>query len=497
MLYSNQMNLAAHRPQKRTKIVATIGPASDNEDTLRKMILAGLDVVRFNFSHSQQDYLIPLVQLVRKLSAELDVPIAILGDLRGPRIRVGEIEGGSVELETGQTLVLTPKPLLGNKQRVSVSFPGLAKDITTGNLLLLDDGDIELVAEKVSSDGEIVCHVLQGGSLSSRRGINLPGQRVSLPSVTPKDYNDVDFAVEQEFDYLALSFVQSADDVRQLKSYLAGKGVEIPVIAKIEKRGALDNIEAIVREADGVMVARGDLALEMSIQDVPVAQKHIIAICRQAAVPVITATQMLESMIQENKPTRAEATDVANAIIDGTDALMLSAETAIGKHPVETIATMSAIAIRTERAWINGELAGPSPLAPPDKIDATVAYASQMVARLLKARAIITYTTSGSTAQRVACYRSSVPILALSSQPGTKRRLALTWGVESALVEKVRGTIDMVRIALTKATECKVAEPGDTVVITAGTPYGVGGRTNLLKVEQIPETLSDNEPSDD
>lgn len=491
------IKFADHRPQKRTKIVATIGPASDSESTLRAMILAGLDVVRFNFSHSKPDYLVPLVKTVRKLSHELNVPVAILGDLRGPRIRVGEIEGGTVFLETGQTIILTPQSVLGNSERVSISFPGLARDIKIGSTLLLDDGDIELVIEKVNDSGEITGFISQGGLLASHRGINLPGQRISLPSVTKKDLADVDFAIEHGFDFLALSFVQSADDVRKLKDYLVQKGATIPIIAKIEKKGGLDEIEAIIQEAYGVMVARGDLALEMSIQEIPVAQKQIINICRQNATPVITATQMLESMVQENKPTRAEATDVANAILDGTDALMLSGETAIGKHPVQTVATMSAIAIRTETAWLKGELAGPVEIRTPKEIDAAVAHASHLVAKSLNARTIITYTTSGSTALRVARYRSAVPILALSSHPATRYRLALTWGVESALVENVEDMADMVKVALQQVQACHLAVPGDTVVITAGTPFGIGGRTNLLKVEQVSSNTEHEETDND
>lgn len=464
---------------------------------MRKMILAGLDVVRFNFSHSTPEYLDPLVKTVRKLSDELNVPIAILGDLRGPRIRVGEIEGGTVFLATGQTIVLTPQTVVGNSERISISFPHLARDVKIGSRLLLDDGDIELIVEKIDDSGEITGFVNQGGMLSSNRGVNLPGQRVSLPAVTQKDLADVDFAIEHGFDFLALSFVQSADDVRRLKDYLVQKGAAIPIIAKIEKQGGLDDIETIVQEAYGIMVARGDLALEMSIQEVPVAQKQIIDICRQTATPVITATQMLESMVHQNKPTRAEATDVANAILDGTDALMLSGETAIGKHPVQTVATMSAIAIRTETAWLKGELTGPVAIKSPKEIDAAVAHASHLVAEFLNARAIITYTTTGSTALRVARYRSPVPILALSSYPATRCRLALSWGVESALVEKMERTADMVKVALQQVQSCYMGVPGDIVVITAGTPYGIGGRTNLLKVEQVSSNTAHEETGND
>jgi pyruvate kinase len=478
------------RPHKRTKIVATLGPASSDEATLRRMILAGLDVVRINFSHGQGEEMAALVALVRNLSEEMNVPIAILGDLRGPRIRVGEIEGGSVELEQGQKLSLTPQQIMGNKDKVSLSFPKLAQDVTPGNIILLDDGNIELKVEQIEPNGDIVCRVLVGGKLSSRRGLNLPGRRLNLPSLTQKDFMDIAFAIQHEFDFLALSFVQSVDDVRLLNAYLASQEADIPVIAKIERQSALNDIENIVKEVYGVMVARGDLALEMSLQDVPIAQKRIIAACRRGAKPVITATQMLESMIHSHKPTRAEATDVANAVLDGTDALMLSGETAIGEYPAEAIAMMSSIASRAETAWLTGELPGPPELPLPEGIDANVAYASQVVAQAVDAKVIIIHTTSGSTARRVACHRPRIPILALSSLPLSRRRLALTWGVESALVDQIQNTKHMVFMAFYQAKRCGLAGPGDVIAITAGTPYGTAGRTNMLKIEEVPAEVS-------
>jgi pyruvate kinase len=475
-----------YRRQGRAKIVATIGPASSSAETLRQMILAGMDVARFNFSHGQPAEMTPQVSLIRQLSREMGVPVAILGDLRGPHVRIGEIEGGSVELETGQKLRLTPETVAGNMEQVSVSFPKLATDVTVGCSILLDDGNLEAIVEKIEPTGDILCQIARGGTLSSRRGLNLPGRRMSMPSVTQKDFAGIDFAIEQDFDFLALSFVQSVDDVRWLNTYLLSKGADIPVIAKIENKSALDDIEAIAHEAYGVMVARGDLALEMSIEDVPVAQKRIIAICRQAAVPVITATQMLESMITMPKPTRAEATDIANAILDGTDALMLSGETAMGKYPVEAIAIMSTIAARTERAWMSSELPGPPPIEPATDIDALVAYAGHMVAGKVKAKAIVSYTYSGATARRIACHRPHMPILALTAQPTTRQRLTLTWDVESDLIEDPCSTTRMLELARRQAQLHGVAGPGDTIVILAGMPYTTAGQTNLLKVEQIP-----------
>ncbi len=475
------------RPLKRTKIVATLGPASDKEDTLYQMILSGLDAVRFNFSHSTHEYLKPQVQRIRNLGDRMGVPVAVIGDLQGPRIRIGEMANGKATLTTGQDICLTPRQLTGNKDVVSVSHRDMAGDVRVGSLILIDDGNIELEVLKIVADGDIHCRILRGGELSDRRGINLPGLPVNLPSITPKDYADIDFAVAQDFDFLALSFVQSAEDVRILKNYLKQKGSDISIIAKIERQNALDEIEAIASQAWGVMVARGDLALEMSLQEVPIAQKRIIDVCRRAAIPVITATQMLESMIEKYKPTRAEATDVANAILDGTDALMLSAETAVGRHPIDAVTTMSEIAVAVENAWFGKKMSGPIPFTPPDDIEPMVAYAGNLVAESLAAKAIVAYTSSGLTACRVACHRPHRPVLSLAITPRVQRRLSLAWGVESALIDPIKATDNMVDVALRKVQYHGLAGAGDVVVIVAGTPpYGESGRTNTLKVERIP-----------
>ena len=473
------------QPLKRTKIIATLGPASDKEDTLRAMIGAGLNVVRINFSHAKHDALRASVARIRRVSDAAGVPVAILGDLRGPRIRVGEMTGGAIALETGKEILLTPEPCIGTPDRVSMTFPKLADDVESGATLLLDDGNLVLRVGEVRG-GDVHARIERGGLLSSNRGINLPGRRVSLPSITEKDEADVAFAVEEGFDFLALSFVQSAADVRGLQALLAARRADIPVIAKVEKKSALDDIEAIAATAYGVMVARGDLALEMSLPEVPIAQKRIIGACRQAASPVITATQMLESMTHAPKPTRAEATDVANAIFDGTDAVMLSGESAMGEFPVETVAMMSAIAARAEAAWHDGELPCPPPLREQAELECVVARAAKDIATALDARAIITHTTSGSTTRRVACHRPGMGLLALCTDERVRRRLTLTWGVESELAEEIRGTAHMVQLALRAAVGRGGAQPGENVVIVAGTPYRVSGRTNLIKVETVP-----------
>lgn len=473
------------RHRKRTKIVATLGPSSQSTETLRNMIRAGLDVVRINFSHADRKAVPELVERVRNLAAEEKRPVGVMGDLRGPRIRVGEIENGSMELVGGASLLLTPEPVTGRAGRVSVSYPDLARVVQPGTRILLDDGNLEVQVTRVPGGGEVETEVLQGGELHSRRGLNFPGLRLPLSALTPKDREDVELAVECELDFVALSFVQSADDVVELKELIAERGGHSRVVAKIERRGALDGIEEIVRVSDAVMVARGDLALEMSLQDVPIAQKRIIGMCRRHAVPVITATQMLESMTLNHKPTRAEATDVANAIMDGTDAVMLSGESAVGRYPVETVATMSRIALRAEQAWVSEELPGPEKLPFSSEVGAAVAGATQHLALQLNAAVMVVYTSSGATARRMSCHRPTIPILALSADQKTRRALSLLWGVETSPVEAVEGTGHMVRMALDRAVQLYELEEGDLVTIAAGTPFGVEGRTNLIKVERV------------
>ena len=477
------------RPAKRTKIVATIGPASESEEMLRRLIDAGMDVVRLNFSHRSAEQAKPLVARIRKVADELGVFIGILGDLRGPRIRVGEMQDGAIELEQGKKIVLTPNSVIGTAEKIGVSFRGLANDVAHGTIVLLDDGNIELQVMDRLAGGEVLCEVLRGGELKSNKGVNLKNRLISLPSLTTKDYQDLDFAVSQELDFLALSFVQSAADVRFLKQTLAERGASIPVIAKIERQNALEDIENIVKECFGVMVARGDLALEMSFEDVPIAQKRIISVCRQAGVPVITATQMLESMTAFHKPTRAEAADVANAILDGTDAVMLSGESAIGKFPVEVVATMATIAARAELAWMRGELPSSVELRPVADLDGAVGQATAMIASSVSARAIVAATTSGTTVRRVSCHRPKMPVIALCSSSETCRRMSLLWGVEPVLVPPIIGTAHLVKSSAEAAVKVLQAQPDDVLTIVAGTPYNVSGKTNLIKIEVVQDAL--------
>jgi pyruvate kinase len=474
---------------KRTKIVATIGPASDSEEVLRRLIDSGMDVARLNFSHRAAEAAKPLVERIRKVADEMGAFVGILGDLRGPRIRVGEMENGSIELQRGKKVMLTAENTVGTPAKIAVSFKGLHRDVAPGSVVLLDDGNVELQVLEIRATGDVVCDVVRGGELKSNKGVNLKNRLVSLPSLTTKDYLDLDFAVSEELDFLALSFVQSSSDVRFLKQALAERGASIPVIAKIERKNALNDIQNIVRECYGVMVARGDLALEMSYEDVPIAQKRIITVCRDEGVPVITATQMLESMINFHKPTRAEAADIANAILDGSDALMLSAESAVGRFPVEAVATMATIAARAEESWITGEL--PIPPSIPDRADleAAVGHAAHAIANSVTAKAIIAATASGGTPRRVSCHRPKMPILALCSTKEVCRRLSLSWGVRPMLYEPVAGTAHLVRLSVDAATKVLEAKPEDVLTIVAGTPYNMPGKTNLIKVEKISDAL--------
>ena len=471
---------------KRTRIVATLGPASDSPATLKALIAAGLNVVRINFSHAKYDIISRNIRLVREISEDLGTPVGILGDLRGPRIRVGEMTDGSIALRTGADVILTPQTLLGTPERIGVSFPKLAGDVEEGTFLLLDDGNLVLeVRERLAGD-ELRCRITQGGTLSNNRGINIPGRRVSLPSLTEKDLADVDFIVKEKFDFIALSFVQTADDVRALNSHLRALGADIPVIAQIEKKSALDDIDAIVGEAYGVMVARGDLALEMSLPEVPIAQKKIINACRTTATPVITATQMLESMTHNHKPTRAEVTDVANAILDGTDAVMLSGESAIGKYPVEAVATMAAIARRTEEALDRGELGRLTEPQQVDSLRSSVGQANRDISRRMKCAAMVVYTLSGATARWVLSHRPETPVLALCPTNAIRRRLTLSWGARSRLVPAVETLREMRQAALEAVVAEGLAKSGDLVTISAGQPFGEPDNTNLLMIERVP-----------
>ena len=466
----------------RTKIVCTIGPASRSPETLEQLIRAGMDVARLNFSHGTQTEHLEVITTVRRIAERLGKSIAILQDLAGLKIRIGEIASGAVMLEAGAPFTLTTRQVLGSRQEVFVDYPHLTEDVQRGDRLLLSDGDLEL--EVIGTTGEDVhCRVITGGTLASRKGVNLPARSITTPTVTDKDRDDLAFGLRHGVDYVAQSFVRTAADVLEVRGMIQDHGSTVPLIAKIETQDALTSIDEIIDSVDGVMVARGDLGVAVPLATVPRLQKMLIGKANRAGKPVITATQMLRSMQDSPRPTRAEVTDVANAVLDGTDAIMLSEETAIGRFPLEAVRMMAAIAADAEsvfpfEAWIHRfETGGPLPDA--------VARAACSMAADIDAAAIVTCTQSGGTARRVARYRPRAPILAPTPHAETYRRLALVWGITPLLNQSQPTTDELIAGAVGAALAAARVQRGDTVVITAGVPVGRAGMTNLIKVETL------------
>jgi pyruvate kinase len=467
-------------PIPRTKIVCTLGPASSSEAVIKSLMQSGLDVARINFSHGTHDEHAATIAIVRALSTKLARPVAILGDLQGPRIRIGDL-AEPLELAAGDDIVLAPE---GHEAPgdVPVTYEALAHDVNVGDRILMDDGLIDLVVLDVAGQ-KVRARVVHGGRLRSHKGINLPGVAVSAPSITEKDRADITFAVEQQLDYLALSFVRRAEDISSLR-LLIPPGML--VVAKIEKDTALAAIGSIVEASDAVMVARGDLGVELPFEEVPIAQKRIIAVCNALGRPVITATQMLESMVMNPRPTRAEASDVANAILDGTDAVMLSAETAAGAYPQLAVAAMTRIITEIERR--------PLPhvtFEVPEDVDGhvatedAIAAATTAAAKSLGAPLVIVFTKSGFSARIIASHRPSVAILVLTDVERTYRQLALVWGVIPELVPRATSYEEMFEHARTVIERRGLAHRGDRVLVTAGVPFDVPGTTNLLRVEVV------------
>ena len=466
-----------HHP--RAKIVCTLGPATATADAIEGLIEAGLDVARINFSHGSHEQHARTIAIVRELAARRERPIAILGDLQGPRIRIGDLDAPR-EVEPGGDIVFCPEEEAGGDE-MPVTYAGLATDVHVGDRILVDDGLIELVVLEVRAP-RVVARVVHGGQVRSHKGINLPGVNVSAPSITEKDRADAAFAVQQRLDYLALSFVRRAADIAELRA-LVPKSVLI--MAKIEKDSALENIESILRASDGVMVARGDLGVELPFEEVPIAQKRIIKLANIIGRPVITATQMLESMIEHPRPTRAEASDVANAIIDGTDAVMLSAETATGAYPRLAVQAMRRIICEIEQHPFKRAregYVGPEITATTEE---TIAAATDTAQRMLGAPVIIVFTKSGFSARIVSAHRPQVPILALTDEARTYSQLALVWGVIPELVPHCETYEAMVARARQVVLSRGLAKEGDRVLVTAGVPFDVPGTTNVLRVERV------------
>ena len=466
---------------RKTKIISTLGPASSSPEMIKRLMDAGADVFRLNFSHGSHEEKTHLIETIRQLSAQRGNSIGILADLQGPKIRTGRMENGAIQLIKGERLDITTDDILGRSGLISTIYRALPSDVKQGSRILLDDGMIELKVLSVSGN-RVNCTVVEGGVLKDLKGINLPGVDVSAPSLSEKDKADLDFCLGMGVDFIALSFVRKASDVENLKRIISERGMTIPVIAKIEKPEALRNFKSILAATDAVMVARGDLGVELSAERVPLIQKKIIRACNVAGKPVITATQMLESMILHARPTRAETSDVANAILDGTDAVMLSGETASGAYPVEAVQTMAKVALDVERSEL-WQLPPRKPLHS-NNIPEAMAEAACHAASTLKAKALAVFTQSGSTAALISKFRPRLPIIAFTPFPEIQRRLSLSWGVNSCPVGSMGGTDQQIR-AVEETLLAAGFKKGDVVVITMGVPIEAKGSTNLLKIHKL------------
>ncbi len=469
---------------RRTKIVATIGPATSSPEVLRQLILAGATTLRLNFSHGTHDDHLSSIRLIRQLSFELDKPVGILQDLQGPKIRLGKFADGPIVLKNGDPFTLTSKIIPGTQTISSVTYDTLADEVPVGSTILLDDGKVEMVVTGVDRQtSELHCKVVVGGTLSNNKGVNFPGVYLSIKALTDKDRVDLMFGLDQGVDWVALSFVRNPADILEIKELIANAGKETPVIAKIEKHEAIEQMEEILALCDGVMVARGDLGVELPAEQVPRIQKQLIATANRMGIPIITATQMLDSMVNNPRGTRAEISDVANAILDGTDAVMLSNETAVGIYPIEAVETMARIALETEkeklsRRWEDNKRSIPN----------AISEAVGNIAEQLGAAAIIPFTKTGATARSVSKFRPSKPILAVTPHVDVARRLQLVWGVQPMLLLDLANVSDNFQAAINMARTSNLLQEGDLVVITSGT-QGVAGSTDLVKVEVVTAVL--------
>jgi pyruvate kinase len=467
--------------QRRTKIIATIGPASSSPEMIRLLILAGMDVTRLNFSHGNYEDHAAVIRAIRSISNDLGRPVTIMQDLQGPKIRVGKLGNGQVTLEKGKTVSLSPDiTLTGTAELVPIDYPHLADEARPGMQVLLDDGLLEMTIEG-SSKGVIRCKVVQGGVLKTRKGVNFPNLKLKLPSLTDKDKSDLAFGLEQGVDWVSLSFVRSAEDIRELKKFITDKGQRKPVIAKIEKPQAIEHLEEIIAESNGIMVARGDLGVELSPERVPLIQKHIIELCNRHGKPVITATQMLESMIHEPRPTRAEASDVANAIIDGTDCIMLSGETAAGEFPLKAVEMMVKIATEVE-AQIEFKT-----YPPEGSLDImALAQAVNNIDRVVKPACIAVLTSSGRSAMYVASERPKTPIYAITTNLQVYHALNLLWGINPVLVhEKSHSFAELTELAASTLLGCGAVKKEDKILVLGGVPAGIPGGTNFIKIHTV------------
>ncbi|HZK43369.1 MAG TPA: pyruvate kinase [Syntrophomonadaceae bacterium] len=473
---------------RKTKIICTIGPASEKVETLQEMLRSGMNVARLNFSHGNYEEHEMRINNIRQAIEQDGKPLAIMLDTKGPEIRTGQVIDGKVKLENGSKFILTTRDILGNAEEVSVTYERLPQEIAIGSTILISDGLINLLVESIR-DNDIICQVINGGELGDRKGINVPGVRINLPFISDKDIEDINFAIDNKIDYIAASFVRSAEDVLDIRRILEQKNADIGIIAKIESQEGVDNLNDIIKVADGVMVARGDLGVEIPVEEVPLVQKDIIEKCNFDGKMVIIATQMLDSMIVNPRPTRAEVSDVANAIFDGADAIMLSGETAAGIYPVEVVKFMAKIAKRAEEALPYSELLRSKQLNRTQSITDAISFATCSTAENLGASAIITATRTGLTSKMVAKYRPEANIIAATPDVNMLNRLALVWGVYPILINETVGTDDLFEEAINRALEKGYINYGDLLVLTAGTPSSISGGTNLLKVSVLGDIL--------
>lgn len=469
----------------KTKIIATLGPASSGRETLLKMYKAGLDVCRINFSHSKHEQAGELIKLIRDLNKETGVDVAILADLQGPKLRVGEMKDGKVFLEKGEILEFVTDKVIGTHKKVYMSYQEFPQDVEAGDTILIDDGNLKLEVVETNRKNSVKARIIYSGFLSSNKGVNLPNTNVSLPSLTEKDIEDATYAISQDVDWIALSFVREVSDVIELKQMIKRKRKNILVVSKIEKPQAIKNIDAIIAETDAIMVARGDLGVEMPFDTVPLLQKEIVEKCINASTPVIIATQMMDSMITNFRPTRAEANDVANAVIDGVDTVMLSGETSVGKYPVETIESMHKIIQYTEQNRYNYNRGLPPQIGSPRFLRDNVCYSASIMAERVAAKAIITFTEKGSTASTISGYRPKADIYAFTRHKELLTALSMLWGVRAVHFEE----LDNIDIAIEKSIdilqEKGLVKKGDYVIHVASTPMHVSHKTNMLKVTKV------------
>lgn len=474
---------------RKTKIVCTIGPVSDSPDILEKLILAGMNVIRLNFSHGDHKEQKHRIENIKHVCDKLGVSVPIILDTKGPEVRLGKFKDPIVQIFSGDEFTLTTRDIIGDNKIVSISYKSLIEDIKKGTKILIADGTIELKVMEFN-DTDVKCKIITGGKLSDRKNVNIPGASSKLPAITQQDIADINFGIDNGIDIIAASFIRKASDILAVRKVLENKNAEhIPIIAKIENQQGVDNCCEILEVASGIMVARGDLGVEIPTEDMPLVQKQLILEANKYGKPVVTATQMMESMINNHRPTRAEVTDIANAIFDGTDAVMLSGETAIGKYPIEAVTTMAAISERTEKALDNKKGMQISTVENMNITNA-ISYASCAVAEDLCATAIITPTQSGSTARMVSKYRPLAPIIAASPKINVIKELTLSFGVYPILIEATESTDEIIEESVKRALECELVNAGDLLVITAGIPVGIPGTTNLIKVHIVDDKKS-------